>query len=297
MFWIKSHSLFSLIFLFIFSSCNNQEWSNESAIRQRAESYEQAFNRGDAKSLASLWSEDATYVNPESGEVISGRKAIEELFTSNFQEQKGSQIELKIDSINFPTSNQAVENGIAIVTQRDGLVNQTAYKALYEKRNGEWLITQVREVEFIDPPQQYEHLKGLEWLIGEWVDEDDDVTIKATFQWDKYKNFITQQFSVAVEGKLDLEGKQIIVWDPINEKIRSWVFDSDGGFGEAVWKKLNDSWVVETSNTLADGRRASSINIYTPINPDEYKWESTSREVDGELLPNIEPTTVVRIKK
>lgn len=285
-----------LVLFLVFSSFESKDVENEAAIRQKTKFYEDAFNRKDAKALASLWAEDAEYIIPETGEVISGRDDIEKAFVSVFQEKKAAQMDLKINSITFPSSDEAVETGIARVKEEDGQINQTAYKALYEKQNGEWLLGQVREVGFINPPQQNEHLKDLDWLIGEWVDEDEDVTIVTVGKWDKYKNFLTQQFTVTTEGEFDLEGKQIIAWDPVNKKILSWVFDSDGGFGEGIWNKKNDSWVVETSNTLADGKRGSSINIYTPIDQNSYKWESINREVGGELLPNIEPVIVVRKK-
>lgn len=272
---------------------NNED---EAAIRQKAKSYESAYNQGDAKALAALWAENAEYVDPESGDVTSGREAIASKFKEVFQEKDNLQIEIKIDSIIFPAPNQAVEKGTAIVKGKDGAVTETAYKATYAKSNGEWLLTEVREVEFDKPSSQYEHLKELEWLIGEWIDEDEDVIIKTRGQWDKYKNFLTQKFSVITEGKLSLEGRQVIAWDPVKNRIRSWVFDSDGGFGEGIWKKQGDSWIVEISQTLADGSLASAVNIYTPINQNQYKWESTGREVGGEFLPNLGPVTVVRRK-
>ena len=96
------------------------------------------------------------------------------------------------------------------------------------------------------------------------------------------------------EGRTDFEGEQFIGWDPEAEKIRSWLFDSDGGFGEGTWTKRGESWVVEVTQTLADGSRASATQIYKPVNATSYTWEATDREVDGELLPDIEPVTIVR---
>lgn len=282
--------------LLFFSFCYGEEEGEQTAIREKAKLYEDAFNRGDAKALSAFWADDAEYVNPETDELISGREEIEKKFLSTFQDQQGAKMEIKIDSITFPENNQAVETATATVKQGAEVIRQTAFKATWEKRDGDWLLTQIRELDSEEPTTQYEHLKELEWLIGEWVDEDEDVTIAINSQWDKYKNFLTQQFSVTKEGKRELEGKQIIAWDPISQSIRSWIFDSDGGFGEGLWKKKGDSWVVEASQTLADGRRASSVNIYKPVNANSYEWESVGREVGGELLPNIDPVTVVRKK-
>ena len=145
-----------------------------------------------------------------------------------------------------------------------------------------------------EAPSQYEHLKELEWMIGSWVDAEDDVDVKTESYWFRNKNFLIHQFIVNDEGRTDFEGEQFIGWDPEAEKIRSWLFDSDGGFGEGTWTKRGESWVVEVTQTLADGSRASATQIYKPVNATSYTWEATDREVDGELLPDIEPVTIVR---
>ncbi len=111
---------------------------------------------------------------------------------------------------------------------------------------------------------------------------------------DKHKNFLMQNFSMKVLDQNELQGCQIIGWDPIQEKIRSWVFDSDGGFGEGYWSQQGDSWYVNMSFTLADGRKASSTNIYTKVDG-SYTFASEGRDVNGEVLPNIEPVKVVKV--
>jgi hypothetical protein len=45
---------------------------------------------------------------------------------------------------------------------------------------------------------------------------------------------------------------------------------------------------------LSDGRKATALNILTYVDGDSFKWESTNREVDGELLPNVAAVVVVR---
>ena len=142
----------------------------------------------------------------------------------------------------------------------------------------------------------YESLKELEWMIGGFVDQDPDVEILVNNSWDKSKNYIHGTFSLTTEGQLELSGTQIFAFDPINQKIRSWFFDSDGGFGEATWTKKEQSFIAETVQTLANGSLASAINIYTPIDSDSYTWESTGREVAGQILPDIEPIKIVKKK-
>ncbi len=142
----------------------------------------------------------------------------------------------------------------------------------------------------------YEHLKELEWMMGDWVDQDPNVEILLSNSWDKSKNYINGAFSLSTEGRLELSGTQIFVFDPINQKIRSWFFDSDGGFGEATWTKKEKSFIAEVVQTLANGSLASAINVYTPIDSDSYSWQSTGREVGGQILPDIEPIKIVKKK-
>jgi uncharacterized protein (TIGR02246 family) len=291
---LRFQSWIFLLLILFFTSCGMQESGDEKAIRDKVKAYQTAFNEKKAAVLASMWMEDADYVNPVTGEEVNGREAIQKHFEEKFQKPESPKLELQVDSISFPKANEALEIGTATVKKEDQSVIKMAYKAHYEKVNGDWLISEVREVEDMDAPSHYDHLKELEWLVGSWVDQDEDTIVTTTYEWDRYKNFLLQHFSVAVEGKFQMEGKQIIGWDPLQNAIRSWIFDSDGGFGEAKWAKKGTNWVVETSQTLDDGRKASSTNIFTPINADSYKWESTEREVDGELLPEIEPVTIVR---
>lgn len=288
---MRNNILFVLA-LFALTACEKS--SDESAIRANTKAFEQAFNQKDAKALAALWTEDGKFVTPESGIVVQGRSAIEEKYAAFFQKHPEAKIEIKTESVTFPTSNEAIDVATAVVRRDNDVLEQTAYKAFYARQNGKWLITQVRQVPYGGPPERSPHLMDLKWLIGDWVDEDEDSLITTQFKWDKYQNFLIHTFTVTVEGTFELEGKEIIGWDPIRKMIRSWLFDSDGGYGEGTWRKEGGSWIVETSHTLSDGRKASSINIFTPEGSDKYTWQATGRSVGGEMLPDIDPVTVVR---
>jgi hypothetical protein len=146
----------------------------------------------------------------------------------------------------------------------------------------------------VSESSHFDQLKELDWLVGSWIDKDENLELQITYEWDKNKNFLIQHFSLKISGEKELDGLQMIGWDPTAKKIRSWVFDSDGGFGESVWLKQDNSWSSRMNFTLADGRKASSIHIYTKIGKDAYTFASESRDVDGKLLPNIGPFKIVR---
>jgi uncharacterized protein (TIGR02246 family) len=265
----------------------------EAAVRQAVQSFVDAFNNGDATAVASHWSDDGRYVAP-TGDSFKGRKEIEEAFKAFFARNKGLQIKVSSSSIRFPSPNRAVETGKATVTRPDQTSEETQYVAAYVKKGGAWKLTSVEEEESPVPLPGYEHLKELEWLIGEWIDKDENATLDTVYQWTRNNSFITGSFTIDVQGKLDLQGTQVIGWDPVTKTIRSWVFDSQGGFGQGTWSKNGNQWVVESSSVLSTGEKASSINTYTYVDQNTFTFQSTGREIGGELVPDIEAVTVVR---
>ena len=137
-------------------------------------------------------------------------------------------------------------------------------------------------------------LDDLAWMVGHWVDQGEDVTITTNCSWTKNRKFLTRSFRVAIDNEVTLEGTQVVGWDPIERRIRSWTFDSEGGFGEGRWIHDGGRWLVKTSFVLASGDRASALNVFTYVDPDTFRWQSIDREVGGELQPNIPEVTVVR---
>jgi uncharacterized protein (TIGR02246 family) len=269
--------------------------ADEAAIRQNVEKYVEAYNRRDARTMASMWSPDAVYMDPTTGEGIVGREAIAKQFDEVFAGSEDAKLAVTVDSIEFVSPNVAVEKGFAEVTYSEFDPEKTAYTAVHVKRDGQWLIDRVSEEEVQPPPpSNYEHLKELEWLVGTWIDEDEQATIRHESNWTKNQNFLTRSFAVIAGDQIDMSGMQIIGWDPSAKQIRSWVFDSDGAFGEGKWTRKDNRWLIQQVGTLADGRKTSAVNIMTQIDNDSYTWQSVNRQVDGELLPNIEEVQIVR---
>ncbi|MBI4965964.1 MAG: nuclear transport factor 2 family protein [Desulfomonile tiedjei] len=267
--------------------------ADEDAIKQAVQSYVEAYNRGDAAAVAAHWSDDGEYVSP-SGESFKGRKKIEAALKAFFKENQGLQLQVTTASLTFPSRTRAAETGTAVVTRPGQTPEETRYAATYVKKGAQWKLTSVKEEEAPVIAPSYEHLKDLEWLIGEWTDTDEHSTVETTYQWARDKSFITSSFTVNVQGRLNIEGAQVIGWDPVKKTIRSWVFDSHGGFGEGVWTKQGNQWQAKSSIVLASGEKASAINIFTHVDDNTFTFQSIGREAGGELLPNIEEVTVVR---
>ncbi len=268
--------------------------ADKAAIEKAVESYTAAFNARDAKALAAHWGPEAVYVNPLSGVQVEGRDTIAKEFESILSEMKNTKLAVDVESIRFVSPGVAVENGVAKLVSADDEPQESSYTAIHVKRDGKWLLDRVTEEDVPVVLSHYEQLKELQWMIGSWVDGDDKAHIDTTCQWTRNKNFITRSFTVSIRDRIDMAGMQIIGWDPAEKQIRSWVFDSDGGFAEGRWSKQESRWSITTSGTTPDGRKASSVNVITCVGDDQFKWQSVSRMVDGELLPNIDEVLVVR---
>ncbi len=268
--------------------------SDELMIRQSVQTYVEAFNRGDAAAVAAHWSENGEWVNP-AGDRIKGRTAIQKSLEAFFAESEGQQrIEVFQPTIRLLAPTVAAEEGTARVTGREVEQSETSYIAIHVKQNGQWKIDSVRETAIPSTPSNYEHLRELQWMIGEWVDEDEDATIETNCAWTANKNFINRSFTVSIKDQVNASGTQVIGWDPVAGQIRSWVFDSEGGFGEGVWSRAGDRWMVKATHVFQDGGRASAIRILTPIDADTFRLEVIGREIDGEIQPNIDPVTIRR---
>ena len=268
--------------------------ADETAIRAAVESYVKAYNAGDAKALAGHWSEQAVYQNPLTGLEVTGRDAIAEEFKTVLEEAKGAQLGVEVQSIDFVSPNVAVEQGTATVTGANGEPEISEYSAVHVKQGDKWFLDRVTEKEPLLVPSHYEQLKPLAWLVGTWVDEDDQARVESTCQWTKNQNYLARTFTIELPNEPSLSGVQIIGWDAAQGKIRSWAFDSDGGFMEGVWRSKNGGWVIENAAVLPDGRTASSINVLKILDDNTLTWQITGRDVDGEILPNLPEVKITR---
>ena len=266
---------------------------DDAAIKSAIESYVAAFNRGDAAAVARHWSNDGELATP-SGETFRGRAAIEAAFKEFFAGNKGVRVEISETGIRFLSPSVAVEEGALRIIRAGQEPAETHYAAVHVKQGGIWTMDSVRETDRIEPSSHYEQLKDLEWMIGEWVDQDEDATVETVCQWTKNRNFMTRSFKVIVADGSEIEGTQVIGWDPLRKTVRSWVFDSKGGFGVGIWSRSGNQWTVRVLQVLHDGATASAINTLTYVDENTFTFKSTGREIDGQLQPNIPEVRVVR---
>lgn len=280
------------VFLGAFSNADTSQ--DRAQIANEVEKYVAAFNARDAKALANLWTEGGIYSNPRNGEEVTGRAAIEKQFTQLFGAVKGARLDAKSQSIQFVSPSVAIEQGFATVTVPNEPSESSEYSAVYVKVADKWLLDRITENDIVEVPSNYEHLKELEWMVGRWADESENDRIEMTCQWTKNRNYLVRNFSVVSGDSINFAGMQVIGWDPNRKQIRSWVFDSDGGFGEGFWKKKAQTWSVQTTGILQDGAKATGVGVMTLVDENSFKFKTVDRQVGDEMLPNVPETLVVR---
>lgn len=266
---------------------------DERAVRDCIAKYVEAFNQGDAAAIGALWSETGVWISPD-GKQLTGRDAITAAMHEYFEDGQGQSLSVIDATIRFLAPTVAVEEGKARVVRPGEAPEESTYMAIHVKRDDGWQLDSVRETAIPTASTNYEFLRPLEWMVGTWIDRDEGGELETTCEWTKNKNFMTRSFRVKIDGETTKEGTQVIGYDAVSESIRSWVFDTDGGIGEGNWHHDGKRWIVRSSHRLATGQLGSSINILTPIDGSSFLWQSTGRELDGEILPDLEPVTVVR---
>ena len=109
------------------------------------------------------------------------------------------------------------------------------FVALLARKGDAWKIAEIRDypapAASVTP---YERLKELEWMVGEWVDESEDVQVNSTVRWGQGKAYLVRDYSVQIKGEPATSGLMIIAWDPQTQQIRSWIFNADGSRGDGV---------------------------------------------------------------
>jgi uncharacterized protein (TIGR02246 family) len=261
--------------------------ADEAAIRANVGAFVRAYNARDAKAVAALFTPDGQIVDKEDN-TSEGRAAIEQTFAELFATAPRKRIEVFVESIRFLGADLAVEMGSTKETLGPGEEPEyDRYTVLHVKRDGKWQMALARDSEG-EAPTNNKRLRPLGWLVGEWVDDGGSVVVVSSCRWSKDGNFLLHDFKLQIEGRDAMEVTQRIGWDPLAKRIRSWVFDSEGGYGESTWTRTGANWIIKATGVRSDGTTASATNLLVPAGPDAYVWRSTDRVIGNEVVPSIE---------
>ena len=268
----------------------------KAAVLANDRAYEAAYAKADVKAMADFFTEDAQYTS-EDGRTLNGRAEIEGSIRAAFQTKKGAKLAITLDSVRVLSPEVVLEKGSTAVTAKDGEIDRALYAAIYVKKDGKWKISQLIETPLADA-SPHDQLSPLAWLVGDWeqADKSDDLTVRSQYVWARGGNFITRNVTVKRSGETTLEGWEIIGWDPIDNCIRSWTFDDEGGFAEGRWTREGERWLLREKGVAPDGSRTAADNTFTKISDDRFTWESNNRTLDGDPQPGIARIAISRVK-
>jgi uncharacterized protein (TIGR02246 family) len=259
--------------------------------RELASRCEEAFNQGDAKALADLYAEDISCLF-EGGLAVEGREAAKEALETYFKTHPKAQLEMQVETAKWLTPEVLADSGTTAVIRGDGNRSVTRYSSIWVTEDGKLRLAKLEESAVTPADEPGRVLGDLEWMLGSWKDQDGEVTCKVSYTAND--RFLLRAFKVLREGAEPLEASEVIGYDPSNQQIRSWMFDSDGGFGEGVWRNEGEKWLVSMKSTLADGSLTAAQHVISRQDSGNYTWESLNRTINGEALPNLDRVEVVK---
>ena len=261
-----------------------------------AQIFVDAYTKRDAAAIGAMFTADAEFLD-EFGQRTQGREAIIALFANVFQtSQEASIHEIAIEHLRKITDRVVMEEGVVFTSESSNHVRtQSRYVALHTlEKDGKWRINSLKNLPSASVSRQ-EHLMQLAWLVGDWVNEDSESVVHTTCNWSEDGNYLLRRFSVRTRDGKEMNGVQRIGWDPARKIIRSWTFDSHGGFFNGLWTKLSEKqWLINSAGITDSGDTITATSIYTIHDPEMVTWQYRSLIVAGDVRENTEPITMVK---
>src|SRR5262245_48138324 len=103
-------------------------------------------------------------------------------------------------------------------------------------------------------------MREMDWLVGVWVREGKDSSVHRQVNPALNKAFLLMEYEVKRKQGAGSKVIQLVGWDPLTEQIKSWVFDDQGGYGEALWARSGNSWSSDSTGVLPEGTMGSAFN-------------------------------------
>jgi len=278
--------------------------ADAAAIRAAAESYREALEKGDASRLASLWAPEGDIVD-DAGNVLLGRDTTALVGG----EPTGPKPEFRITEtkLRFLCADAAIEDGTVEVRLPGGGTIAGHFAAVWVKHDGAWKLAAIREARTPDAEGSGD-LQELDWMVGDWqsvaataadptgaaapVADAGGDPITLAVHWNQTRTFLLREMRIppppgAPADAPTLDVSQQIGWDPLARQVRGWAFGSDGSHGESTWIREGDAWIARTVSVRPDGRKTSTLTVYSPDGPDRCTVQSLPTHVGSEHEPHV----------
>ena len=259
----------------------------EQAIRQVASRFTDAFDRGDARAIASQFTADAVFINDQ-GQRFVGRSEIQKAYQTLLQRNSDLKLVSEIDSIRLINATTAIEEGRVAMMPRsaDRPSVMSAYTALHTLQAGKWLMAHVRDVR-VQPPAGAGQLTDLGVLVGNWAAEKGQSRFEVKTDWIQNNRFLARVHTITESNQITTSHLEIVGIDPASGQVTSWNFDSDGGTSVGVWLPIDQGWLVQSVGTTGKGVELVATNTLSHQGNDTLRWKSTDRFADGVRLGDI----------
>jgi uncharacterized protein (TIGR02246 family) len=252
-----------------------------------------AFNDRDATAVAANWTADGEYIR-NNGETVRGRADIQKGYAEFFKTLKGKPaLEVQVDSLRFPSADSALSQATLRLKNDQGeLISSIWRNTMLVREGGQWKVAVVQEWD--RDTALDDSLKDLEWLIGTWDMTNNNRTVTTTYEWDDNKVFIRGKYTVKEGSKIIASGTNMFGKDNADGGIRSWVFQSDGGFGGGLWARDGKNWNVDFYGVTPDGKRLTATVIYVHVDANTFTWQSINQTVDDQPIADTQPIKVTK---
>jgi hypothetical protein len=263
------------------------------AVRKSGDAMTTLFNAGKVDELTATFVPKGEIID-EDGTVYRGQAEIKSLLTSFFEKFPGAKLTRSTESIR-PVGPVAIEEGTRTITTKDGSVkSQFRYISVWVKNNGGWQLASLRDFTDDPAPTAHDHLESVAWLVGDWMNEGVDGKVTITYRWSEDKNFLLGEFTLTTADGKPRKSQQRIGWDPSIGKIRSWLFEADGGFAEGVWTVGENEIIIKSSSVNTDGSAASATMTVNITDKNRYTISGTDRIIGDNHEDDFEITVVRR---
>src|SRR5262249_19117755 len=119
---------------------------DKDAVPKLSQEFSTAFEKGDAKAIAALYTEQCEYYDNNSGEIFRGRAAVERAYADLFRKHPKSKVVVQSVSIRFIGRDTALDEGLVRLENAGSEPPLSSrYSCLCVREDGRWKIALVRE--------------------------------------------------------------------------------------------------------------------------------------------------------
>jgi hypothetical protein len=163
------------------------------------------------------------------------------------------------------------------------------------------------------PGPDYEQLKAMEWMIGDWeadwvVPSEGNLGLDGfpsgakvhstcSYSWMQKKNYIRLKFRDEIDGKVAHQGFEIVGVDPESKKIIHWLFSILGGWGQGEWTVEGKTWKLKWWGAIADRTKLEGVAYLVSVDSNTHTWQLKDFKKNGKSTPDTPVVTYRRVRK